>query len=135
MPNGLRTTFWVHAVVALIFGIGYLFLPTLITDTFQVQLGDPIVPQMIGVLMVALCVSSVLAALAHEVERVDIVLKMEVVFTILATLVFIFNIFANALAAINWVAVAIFAIFAVVFGYYYLQLRSMQARPERPAFR
>jgi hypothetical protein len=136
MSTGLRTTFWLHAIVAFVFGIGYLFAPIFVGDLFGIDPVDPFITRLYGAAMLALCGSSVLAAMADRLERVDIVLKMEVGYTLLALLVCLYAIFFASAPAITWVAVAIFAIFFVAFGYYYLQTRTAgQAQPGRPATR
>lgn len=136
MSTTLRTTFWLHAVVAFVFGIGFVFLPTFMADVFEVDLGDPVISRLLGAAMISLAVSSVLAAMARTLQRVDIVLYTEIVFTITATLVVLAGILFGSLAPIMWVAVALFGIFAVLFGYGYLQTRSVrQVEPGQPALR
>jgi O-antigen/teichoic acid export membrane protein len=134
MSTGLRTTFWLHAIVALVFGIGYLFVPDFVTDFFKFQPVDPFIMHLYGAATLALGLSSILAALAVNYERVDIVLKMEVAYTLMAVLVCLYSIFFNNAPTMTWVAVAIFAVFLVLFGYYYLATRSLTAAERgRPA--
>lgn len=134
MSNGLRTTFWLHALVAIIFGLGYIFLPDFVTGLFNIELGDPFIAQLYGAATIALGVSSILAAMSRTFERVDIVLQMEVVYTLLAVLGGLYAIFFAQGSAMLWLGVAIFAIFLLAFGYYYLVTRSLTAEERsRPA--
>jgi hypothetical protein len=137
MSNGMRTTFWVHALVAIVFGLGYLFVPEFVTGLFNLELGDPFIAQLYGAATIALGTSSILAAMSKTFERVDIVLQMEVVYTLLAVLGGLYAIFFAQGSAMLWIGVAIFALFLVAFGYYYLGSRSLteaeRGRPVRVA--
>jgi hypothetical protein len=134
MSNGLRTTFWVHALVAIVFGFGYIFVPEFVTGLFNIELGDPFLAQLYGAATIALGFSSILAAMSKTFERVDIVLQMEVVYTLLAVLGGLYAIFFAQASALLWIGVAIFAIFLVAFGYYYVVTRSLsEAERGRPA--
>lgn len=134
MSNGLRTTFWLHAIVAVLFGLGYLFVPDFVTGFFKFQPVDPFILNLYGAVTLALGFSSILAALSVTFERVDILLKMEVAYTLMAVLVCLYSIFVNNAPAMTWVATAIFAVFLALFGYYYLATRSLtEAERGRPA--
>ena len=134
MSTGLRTTFWIHAVVAFVFGIGYLFAPAFVAGVFDVEPFDPFVTRLYGAAAIGLCASSVLAALAKRWEQVAIVVEMEVVFTILSAAVCLYAIiFANA-SVMVWLAVAMFSFFFLLFGYFLLQERIVHvAEPGTPA--
>jgi uncharacterized membrane protein HdeD (DUF308 family) len=87
-----------------------------------------------GAATIALGVASVIAALSKTFERVDIVLQMEVVYTLLAVIVGLYAIFFAQASALLWIGVAIFALFLVAFGYYYIVTRSLtEAERGRPA--
>jgi hypothetical protein len=134
MSNGLRTTFWVHAFVAIVFGLGYIFVPEFVAGLFNLEIGDPLFIWLYGAATIALGVASVMAALSKTFERVDIVLQMEVVYTLLAVIVGLYAIFFAQAPALVWIGVAIFALFLVAFGYYYIVTRSLtEAERGRPA--
>lgn len=136
MSSGLRTTFWIHAFVAIVFGIGYVFVPDFVTNLFNFEAVDPFIMHLYGVATLALGLSSILAALAVNFERVDIILKLEVAYTLMAVIVCLYSIFVDNAPAMTWVAVAIFGVFLVLFGYYYLATRSLtEAERGRPALR
>lgn len=136
MSTGLRSTFWLHAVVASVFGLAYLFFPSIVVDLFELEPGDPIVLRLLGVTTLALGISSVLAALTHNLERAQIVLEMEVAYTIMATAVCLVTILIGGVAPILWVGVALFGIFMLLFGYFFLQSRmSHRVEPGQPALR
>lgn len=136
MTTGLRTTFWIHAVVAFIFGIGYLFAPAFVAGIFDVEPFDPFVTRLYGAAAIGLCVSSVLAALAKRWEQVAIVVEMEVVFTIISAAVCLYAIFFAGASVMIWLPVAMFVVFFLVFGYFYWQERTVHvAEPGTPALR
>ncbi len=136
MSPRLRIVFWIHAIVALVFGIAMLFVPTFVIDLFNFEPGDLYNMRILGVALAAMGFSSVLAAQAQRFERVAIVLQMEVVFTIISLLVALYAVIFASAPVMVWLDVAIFAIFAIVFGYYYWQTRSIQQpQPGTPALR
>ena len=125
MSTGLRTTFWLHAIVAAVFGIAYLFFPSFVTDFFGFEPMDPFAMQLYGAATLGLGLASVLAALATRLEQVAIVIEMEVAYTALALLVYLYTVIFAGGPAMVWLGAALFAIFFVAFGYYYLQTRSV----------
>ena len=136
MTNGLRTVFWLHALAAFVFGVGYLFAPAFVAGVFDVDAGDLFVTRLYGVATLALGVASVLAALATTYEQVDIVLRMEVFYTVAATLVCLYSIFFLSAAPITWLAVGLFGVLALLFGYCAWQTRAQRrAEPGTPALR
>lgn len=136
MSTGLRTTFWLHAIVAAVFGIAYLFFPSFVTDFFGFETMDPFVMQIFGAATLGLGFASALAALATRLERVEIVMEMEVAYTALALIVCLYALIFAGAPAMVWLGAAIFAIFFVAFGYYYLQTRSVVSPDTgRPALR
>jgi hypothetical protein len=136
MSTGLRTTFWLHALVAAVFGIAYLFFPAFVTDFFGFEPADPFVMQLFGAATLGLALSSVLAALAKSLDQVEIVLRMEVGYTILSLLVCLYVLFFAGAPTLLWLGAAIFAVFAVAFGYYAWQTRAVvRTEPGTPALR
>jgi hypothetical protein len=136
MSTGLRTTFWVHAIVAVVFGIGYLFAPAFVADLFEIDPFDPFVTHLYGAAVLGLGFSSILAALADRWEQVRIVTEMEVALTLFSVLVCLYALFFADASAMIWVAVGLFGVLFLLFGYFYLQERSAHAvTPGTPALR
>jgi hypothetical protein len=118
---GLRTTFWVHLIVGAIFGLGYLLIPDTLLGIFGMQAADEVPFRMIGAAVCGFAASSFWATRETEWGRVKIVVQMEIVWTVLATLVYLFAILAAGYSASAWVGAIIMALFAVAFGYFYMQ--------------
>lgn len=136
MSGGLRTTFWLHALVTLVFGIGFLFAPAFVANIFEIDPFDPFVTRLYGAAMIGLCASSVLAALAKVWEHVAIITQTEVVFTFVSVLVCLYALFFVGAPVIIWLVVALFAVFFLLFGYFYLQERTAHVtQPGTPALR
>lgn len=136
MSTGLRTTFWIHALVAAVFGLGYLFAPAFVAGIFDIDPFDPFVTRLYGAAILGLGASSVLAALAKRWEQVAIIVETEVVFTLLSVAVCLYAIFFAGASAMIWVAVGLFAVLFLLFGYYYLQERTVHAsEPGTPVLR
>jgi hypothetical protein len=124
MSTGLRTTFWVHAIVALVVGLAMLFIPSWVAGVFRFTDVNPLLIQVQGVLILTLGFSSLLAALAQRYEQVRIVAEMEIFYTAVAIVVGLYALLFAAAPATIWGLIIVWAIFLVAFGYFVLQERA-----------
>lgn len=139
MSNGLRTTFWFHAFVAIVMGAAMILAPVWTMNLLGWDLLEPPLLQLYGVTLMALGVSSLLAALAHHWEEVRVVAYTEVFFTSAAILMFVYLMFFSdaAIPRLTWALAILHALFFVAFGYFTLQERArlQTVEPGKPAYR
>lgn len=121
IPSGLRTTFLVHFVVALVFGLIYLLIPGVWGTLINWPIQEPAVYRMLGAAMLGFGTSSWLAYRETAWERVKIVILMEIAWTILGTLVMLWGLIFAGLPAFGWVNAALLGAFAVAFGVFYFR--------------
>jgi hypothetical protein len=119
MSTGLRTTFLIHVIVAGIFGLALLFVPEwwLSLQGVSVPVVEPY--RLIGAAALAFATSSWLAYRAGVVEKVKIIVQMEIVWTILATIVFLWGLLSGVLPMSGVVNSIIMAAFSVAFIVFY----------------
>jgi len=121
IPYGLKITFLVHIIVAGIFGLVFLLIP----DVYAKLTGLPVqewamsIGRMLGAAQLGLSVSSWFAYKETLWERVKIVVKMEVVWSILGTLAAVYGVIFGGFPVVYWTNVVIMAAFAVAFTAFY----------------
>ncbi len=124
MAGGLKTTFLVHMVVALVFGLLMFLVPALWGSLVGYNVADPTITRLAGAAMLALALSSWLGSRADRWETVHIVVQMEIVFTVLAALAVLYGLFFEGAPAFGWVAFILFAAFAAAWVFFFLKLRA-----------
>ena len=121
IPSGLKTTFLVHFVAGLLFGLIYLLIP----EVWGKLIGWPVLEstpwRLLGAAMLVFAMSSWLAYKAIGWEEVKIVVQMEIAWTILATLVLLWGLIFAGLPTFAWVNTVILAAFAVAFSVFYFR--------------
>lgn len=117
IPGGLKTTFLIHIIVGAIFGVGMLLYPR-VWSLVGVNVTEPAMYRLVGAAILAFSASSWWGYQAANREQVKIIVKAEVVWTTLATLVFLWGLLFEGLPAILWMNAVIMAAFAIAFGYY-----------------
>jgi hypothetical protein len=112
MSKALRTTFLVHAVVGVIFGVPMLLAP----GRLLIWLGwapiDPIISRLLGAALLALAWSSFRGWRADDRARVGLLLEMEAVFTVLGCTGLLRHLLFSSYPAVPWIVFAIMAAFA-----------------------
>jgi len=121
IPSGLKTTFLVHFIVALIVGLIYLLIPDVQGNLVGWPIKEPTVYRLIGAAILGFGTSSWLAYKETAWEKVKIVVQMEIVWTILGTLVNLWGQIFAGLPAVGWVNVVILGGFAVAFSVFYFR--------------
>ena len=121
ISQGLKTTFLVHFIAALLFGLGFLFMPVLVGSWYGLNVQEPDTYRLLGAAMLGFAVSSWFAYGATDWESVRIVVVMELVWTILGTLVMLYALLFAGFPALGWINALILAIFTVAFGRFYFQ--------------
>jgi hypothetical protein len=121
ISSGLRTTFLVHFVVALIFGLIYLLIPGAWGTLINWPIQEPAVYRLLGAAMLGFGTSSWLAYRETAWDRVKIVILMEIVWTILGTLVMLWGLIFAGLPAFGWVNAVLLGAFAVAFSMFYFR--------------
>ena len=119
IPAGLKTLFLVHFVVALFFGLVDLLFPEAFYQMFGVTITDPQPYRMIGAAVLAFGAGSWWAYKAAEWDKVKIVVQMELVWTILASLLLLIGLLFLGRPAAEWLNFVIMAGFAAFFAYFY----------------
>jgi len=119
ISRGLKTTFLVHFIVGLIFGLLQLLIPDQAGSMLGIPVPDAWALRLVGAAILAFATSSWFAYRADVWEKVKIVVQMEIVWTVLAALVLLAGLLFGGLAAGEWVNFIIMAAFAVAFIVFY----------------
>jgi hypothetical protein len=117
----LKTTFLVHFIVGLLFGLGFLLIPVPVGSIYGLNVQEPEIYRLLGGAMLGFAFSSWLSYQASDWESVRIVVAMELFWTALGTLVMLYALLFAGFPAAGWVNAVILAAFAVAFGRFYFQ--------------
>ena len=121
ISQGLKTTFLVHFIVALLFGLSFLFMPVLVGSWYGLNVQEPDTYRLLGTAMLGFAVSSWFAYRATDWESVRILVVMELVWTVLGTLVMLYALLLAGFPALGWLNAVILGAFALAFGRFYFQ--------------
>jgi hypothetical protein len=117
--SGLKITFLVHFVVGLVFGLMYLFFPKGWGNLVNWPVQEPFIYQVVGAAILGYATSSILAYRETNWEKVIIVVRMEIVWTVLGTLAMLWGVIFGGAPAIGWLNAIILGGFAVAFSIFY----------------
>jgi len=121
LSQGLKTTFLIHFIVALLFGLGFLLIPVAVGNIYGLNVQEPDIYRLLGAAMLGFAASSWFAYQATNWESVRIVVIMELIWTILGTLVMLYALLIAGFPALGWLNAVILAAFAIAFGRFYFQ--------------
>jgi len=119
IPKGLKITFLVHFIMAVIFGAGFLLIPEMVTGMLGARAMEPSTFRLVGAAMLAFGTSSWLAYRQTLWDRVKIVVQVEIVWTLLGVLAMLWGLTFEGLPAADWTNVLILGAFAIAFTYFY----------------
>jgi len=120
MSRGLKITFIIHAIVALIFGLLLYLQPGLWARMVNWAPFDPILTRVYGAALLALAVSSWFGYRAARWDEVRIIVLMEIALTVLSTIGGLWGLLFRGAPAFGWVIVFIWMVFAVAWIYFYV---------------
>ncbi|MFX0170123.1 MAG: hypothetical protein ACFE89_12325 [Candidatus Hodarchaeota archaeon] len=120
----LRITFLIHIIVGFIFGFGFLLIPDFLAPIWGLTFDNPAV-RIFGAMMVALTFGSILALMNREWTRVKIIVEIELVWSLLGTIVIAYHMFMPPLFNVyGWVNVAILLLLFFLFLVsYYMEIK------------
>lgn len=121
MTSGLKTTFLVHAVVSLAFGLVMYLVPVWFGSIIQWTPLDPIMTSFMGAALLALGVSSVFGYRASHWEDVRILVVADAVFTVTGTLAALYYLLVVGAPLFTWVPAILWGLFAVAWIVLYVQ--------------
>jgi hypothetical protein len=121
MSKGLKITFLIHAIVALVFGIMLYLRPGSWALLVNWAPFDGDMTRIYGAALLALAVSSWLGYRAKRWEEVRILVLMEITLTVLSTVGELWGLLFRYTPDFAWVAVVIWVAFAVAWTYFYLR--------------
>jgi hypothetical protein len=117
----LSNLFILNAIVALVFGLGFLIIPTTVGDLYGVELSEAgyYVSRLYGAIILGLAVISWFARNAEKSDARDAVVYGFLVSWILGLAVTIYGQVAGILNELGWFNLVLFLIFSL--GYLYFQ--------------
>lgn len=119
VPPDLPLVFRVHALVAGLVGALYLVFPSFWTNLTGMEVTATVAWRLTGATLLALAISSWLAAGEREWDRVRIVVVLEAFWSGLAAVVVAWGILAEGLPPLEWVSAGALAAFAAAFAWMY----------------
>jgi hypothetical protein len=118
MSKSLRYTFLVHAIVAVLFGLPLLLAPGRFLGIFDWLPIDPIMARLFGAALIALGWGSYRGWRAAVRSDVEILLQVEVIFTVLATVGILRHLVGGSWPWYVWMIFIFFVVFAVAWIYH-----------------
>ena len=120
MSRGLKITFLIHAIVALVFGVVLYLQPGLWATMTKWTPFDGTMTRIYGAALLALAVSSWFGYRAARWDEVRILVLMEIALTVLSTVGGLWGLLFRGAPAFGWVSVVIWVVFAVAWIYFYV---------------
>lgn len=126
---GLKLTFLIHCIVALIVGLVFLLAPQFWASLFGQTLPENGIYRVLGAAILAFGASSWWAYREQLWERVKLLTEMEMVWTILGALITVYALMFETMIVAGWIMAITLALFAIVFVYYYVREGASTAQP------
>jgi hypothetical protein len=120
MSRGLKITFLIHAIVALVFGLVLYVQPGLWAKMVNWTPYDANMTRVYGAALLALAVSSWFGNRAARWEEVRILVLMEIALTVLSTAGGLWGLLFRGAPVFGWGSVLIWVVFAVAWIYFYV---------------
>lgn len=124
MSNGLRTTFLIHSLVTLIFGITFYLVPGIWANLVNWTPFDATMTQLMGAAGLAIGVSSWLGYKAETWKEVRITVQSDIVLTVAGSLIGLYAYFFAGAPLFIWVIIIVMVIFGALWIYFYRQATS-----------
>lgn len=127
MTGALKTTFLIHAIVAVLFGALMLFIPgqfLVATDWAPIDRVIRVISRPLGAALLALAWSSFRGWRASEWSQVVILVEMEAVFAVLACVGLLRHLIFASYPISVWPALAISLLFAIAWIFFLLRGRA-----------
>ena len=121
MSKGLKTTFLVHVIVVLVFGLPLLFAPKFYETATGWDPVEPAIGRTLGAMLLALGVSSWMGYRATSWSEVRIVVAQEIAFTFLGTVASLYEALGPGAPTLIWLNIAVMGIFCFLWIYFYIK--------------
>jgi hypothetical protein len=119
MSKGLKTTFLIHIIVTLVFGLPLLLAPGFYESVTNWEPIEPAIGRTLGAMLIALSVSSWMGYRATSWGEVRIVVVQEIAFTLLGTIASLYEALGPGAPALIWLNIAVLGIFCILWIYFY----------------
>jgi hypothetical protein len=129
MSKGLRTTFLVHVIVVLVFGVPLLLVPKTYEAITQWDPIEPAIARTLGAMLLSLGVSSWMGYKASSWSEVRIVVVQEIAFTLLGSLASLYQALGPGAPTMVWLNIAVMGIFCVFWIYFYTKAKPAGSMP------
>ena len=123
MSKALKTTFLIHAVVAVVFGLLLLIIPGRILVWMNWAPIDPIISRLLGAALLALAWSSFRGWRATDSAQVEILVEVEAVLTVLGSVALLRHLLFATYPPMVWGILAIYLAFAIAWIFFLYQRR------------
>ena len=126
ISKGLKALFIIHGIAAFFTGLGFLLMPVKFLETFKYVPTELVFIRYFGAVTLALSFKDWICLCAKLWSEVRIIVLMEIVWTLLATLLSIYLLLFAVISAPLlgiWVNLVIYAAFFVAYTYFYIKYR------------
>ncbi|MFZ0390896.1 MAG: hypothetical protein WAN36_10600 [Calditrichia bacterium] len=123
MTSGLKITFLLHSLISGLVGFQHLFFPRIWTGLAGMEITETVTWRLIGAALLAFSVSSWMAFKEDNLNRVRIIILMEMVWSFLGAGIILWGISAEGLPEMEWVNVILLLLFGILFTLYYVRSR------------
>jgi hypothetical protein len=114
MSKALKTTFLVHAIVVVLFGVPLLLIPGRLMTWVGWAPIDPITSRLMGAVSLALAWSSYRGWKAMDRTQVSVLIEMEAVYTILACVGLLRHLLFGHWPLFPWLLLVLYLVFAIL---------------------
>ncbi len=127
VPKALRTWFVVHFIADIIFAIPLLVAPTAFLTFLGWPTVDPISSRLVGAALVGIGVESWIGR-NQDAEGFLTMLRLKVMWSATATLGILVSMLQGG-PLMGWAFFAVFAVFNIIWVYWFVTLRKLQTSP------
>ena len=115
MSKTLRTTFLVHAILALVLGVPLLILPgQFLGEMLRWKPMDPLISRLLGAALLAFAWGSLRGWQATDRAQIRTLLEIEAVFTVLGSIGILRHLLISSYPLVVWVAFFMLVVFAII---------------------